>query len=46
MRSWEPLKIYIKYEDMSCHWVGHTKMNPIDVDGLFKGKLFKDAMDS
>ena len=29
-------KFYIKDEDMSCHWVGHSKMNPIDVAYFFK----------
>ena len=25
---------------MSCYWVGHSKINPIDVDEFFKRKSF------
>ena len=33
-------KFYIKDKDISCHWVGHSKMRPIDVDEFFKRKSF------
>ena len=30
--------LYIKYKDIKCHWFGHSKMKPIDVDELFNIK--------
>ena len=27
---------------MPCHWVSHSKMNPICIDELFKIKSFKN----
>ena len=38
-------KFYIKDEDISCHWVGHSKMKPIDFDKLFKRKSKNDEND-
>ena len=29
-------RFYIKDEDMVCYWFVHSKMNPNDVDELFK----------
>ena len=26
----------MKYKDMMWHWVGYSKMKPVDVDGFFK----------
>ena len=35
---------YIKYKYLSCHWVGYSKINPIDVDKLFKRKVLNDEI--
>ena len=39
-------KFYIKDEYISCHWVGYSKINPIDVAELFKIKAYNDEKDS
>ena len=31
---------------MTCHWVEHSKMKPIDVDKLFKRRYFNNYLDS
>ena len=31
-------RFYTKDKDMTCHWVGHSKMKPIDVDEFFNIK--------
>ena len=31
---------------MPFNWVGHSKINPIDVDELFRIKAFNDETDS
>ena len=39
-------KFYIKYDDMTCYWVGHPQIKPIDIDERFKIKSFNDAADT
>ena len=31
---------------MTCHWFGHSKMNPVDINELFKRKAFNNATDT
>ena len=35
-------KIYIKNKYILCHWFGHSKMNPIDLDELFNREDFNN----
>ena len=40
------LNIYTRYGDMTRHWIGHSKMNTIDIDEFFKRNVFNDATDT
>ena len=39
-------KFYTKDKDITNHWVGHSKMKPIDDDKLFNRKVIIDELES
>ena len=39
-------KFYIKDKDMTCNWVGNSKMKPIDADELFNRKEIINELES
>ena len=42
--SW--LNLYIKYDDETCKWIGHSKTKPIEIDELRKRKEPNDITDT
>ena len=38
--------LYIKYDNMEYHWVGHLKTKPVDIDEWIKRNLLNSANDS
>ena len=39
-------KFYLKYHDKTSHWVGHSKLIPLDLEDFYKRKIIINGVEA